>query len=203
MFMKSKTKEAPLSKETETDLNETNLSDEEIVQQPLPEKTFISNDIVVTGDVVSEGELRIEGVIKGNVRSFIIIIGEEGRIEGDLIGDSVTVLGNVAGNIRGVEVNLCEGCEVHGNILHEKLRIENGAVFEGQIRRVNGQLADAPEVPMPPKQAAKSNIEPIVQSTGLAPKKAAKKTSSSSSDQNPVIVKDVAMIVSSDNNSKK
>lgn len=205
MFMKSKTKATPPQERKTESLTE------ETTQQPLMEKSFISSDIIVTGDVVSEGELNVEGEIKGNIRSFIIVIGEKGRIDGDLIGDSITVKGKVTGNIRGVEVNLHEGCQVQGNIVHEKLHIRNGAMFEGQIRHVDSKidpvfdkLSGAPEMPVTPKQAGKRSPGPIVHASGLVPKTPpANKPSNPGNDKNPMIIKDVAMIMSGGDSSKK
>ena len=62
-------------------------------------------------------------------------MGEVGKIEGASKAQSVEVRGRVLGSIAAKEVKLLAGCNVEGDILHEQLVIEPGAIFEGRSLR--------------------------------------------------------------------
>ncbi len=103
--------------------------------------TLISAGTTLTGDLQSDGDLRIDGTIKGNVTSASkVIIGATGFVEGLVTGLQADVSGKVSGNIEVKELlQLREQCVVDGNISAGKLQIEPTAVFNGQCKMNNGK----------------------------------------------------------------
>lgn len=102
--------------------------------------TLISAGTTLTGDLQSDGDLRIDGTIKGNVTSASkVIIGATGFVEGLVTGLQADVSGKVTGNIDVKELlQLREQCVVEGNISAGKLQIEPTAVFNGQCKMNSG-----------------------------------------------------------------
>jgi cytoskeletal protein CcmA (bactofilin family) len=98
--------------------------------------TLISQGTIVNGDLVSEGDLRIDGTINGNVSSNAkIIVGPNGYVEGNIDGGQADINGRVSGNIRVKELLQLRGeCNVQGNIAAAKLQIEPTATFNGQCQ---------------------------------------------------------------------
>ena len=96
--------------------------------------TIISENMVVTGAIDSEGEVMIDGRIEGEVASGRISIGQTGKITGSLSAEHVVVHGFVDGQIRGGEVTLSNTARVIGDIYHETLIVEAGANLDGQCR---------------------------------------------------------------------
>ena len=98
--------------------------------------TLISAGTILIGDLQSDGDLRIDGTIKGNVTSAAkVIIGATGFVEGLVIGQQADVAGKVTGNIEVKELlQLREQCTVQGNITAGKLQIEPSATFNGQCK---------------------------------------------------------------------
>lgn len=96
--------------------------------------TLISAGTVLKGDISSNGDLRIDGTVIGNVKtSAKIIIGGTGIVEGDIAGNQADVTGKVNGNIRANELLQLRGeCMVAGNIYAGKLQVEPTATFNGQ-----------------------------------------------------------------------
>lgn len=96
--------------------------------------TLISAGTVLKGDISCNGDLRIDGTVKGNVKtSSKIIIGSTGVVEGDIIGNQADVTGKVNGNIKANELLQLRGeCVVAGNIYAGKLQVEPSATFNGQ-----------------------------------------------------------------------
>jgi cytoskeletal protein CcmA (bactofilin family) len=96
--------------------------------------TLISAGTSLKGDISSNGDLRIDGTVLGNVKtSAKIIIGSTGVVEGDIAGNQADVTGKVNGNIRATELLQLRGeCVVSGNIYAGKLQVEPSATFNGQ-----------------------------------------------------------------------
>ncbi len=99
--------------------------------------TIIGADITIVGDLSSEGEVRVDGTIDGDIRTKILLIGESATVKGEIVGDSVRVYGRFTGQIKARAVTLCKGARVVGDILHEKLSIENGASLDGHCKRMS------------------------------------------------------------------
>ncbi len=74
----------------------------------------------------------IEGIIAHHKKH--LTVGKQGRVKGQVHASSVTVLGQVIGEIRsdGI-VSLAKGADVEGNIFCARALIEDGASFRGKI----------------------------------------------------------------------
>jgi len=98
--------------------------------------SIISTDLMISGDLVSEGEVHIDGTVQGDVKAKSVPVGEAGVVRGEVFADSVRVHGTVDGQINARSVSLARSAKVSGDILHEMLSIEQGAFFEGHCRRI-------------------------------------------------------------------
>lgn len=96
--------------------------------------TLISAGTVLKGDIKSNGDLRIDGTIYGNISSNAkIIIGANGVVEGDITGNQADIVGKVSGDIRAKEILQLRGeSVVTGNLYAGKLQVEPSATFNGQ-----------------------------------------------------------------------
>ncbi len=143
------------------------------IPQPTPPKTdnikpainsnitFIANDILVTGTIISNGEIIIEGTIEGEVRARKITIKNNATITGELVSEELIIHGKVNGIVRGINILLASDCILNGEILHETLSIESGAQFEGSCKRSDNPLAE----PVATKKAAPKTavIKPLAE----------------------------------------
>ena len=95
--------------------------------------TIIGASTTINGDIESEGDIRIDGTLTGNLFAKAkIFIGPEGVIEGNINGRHADVLGKVKGNIKIKELlQLLGKCDVQGDIFAAKLQIEPTARFNG------------------------------------------------------------------------
>jgi cytoskeletal protein CcmA (bactofilin family) len=96
--------------------------------------TLISTGTTLKGDISSNGDLRIDATIIGNIQSSAkIIIGASGVVEGDINGNQADIVGKVSGNIRAKELLQLRGeSVVTGNLYAGKLQVEPSATFNGQ-----------------------------------------------------------------------
>lgn len=101
---------------------------------------MIGSDLVIVGNLQSNGEVTIDGQVHGDLQARRIVIGPQARITGGIIADEVVVQGMVMGSIRGNRVALQSSSKVEGDIVHQSLAIEQGAYFEGKSRRSENPL---------------------------------------------------------------
>lgn len=109
--------------------------------------TIISAGTTLKGDISSNGDLRIDGTIIGNVNSSAkIVIGASGNVEGDLSGNQADIVGKVSGNIKTKDLLQLRGdCIVNGNVYAAKLQIEPTAIFNGQCHMGGGEKSEKNE----------------------------------------------------------
>ena len=105
--------------------------------------SVIGPDLVILGNLISKGEVLVEGEVQGDLNGSQIIIGEKAKVTGSIIADEVVVRGHVMGSIRGRKVMLQASSHVDGDIYHNTLSIEQGAFFEGKSRRAEDPTAAA------------------------------------------------------------
>ena len=96
--------------------------------------TLIGAGTTITGDMESNGDIRIDGILKGNLKGKAkIIIGADAVVEGDIEGLQADIMGHVTGNVKIEELLYLHGnTEVNGDIYAGKLQVEPTAVFNGK-----------------------------------------------------------------------
>jgi len=95
---------------------------------------------IITGDIISESNIRIDGEVIGNITTTSkVVIGENGFIKGNLDCLEADIEGKVEGTLS-VEnlLILREQSKIYGDIHTTKLHIEEGAFFLGACRMVGG-----------------------------------------------------------------
>ena len=96
-------------------------------------ETIIGNDSTVTGEMNIKGTLRVDGIVEGDIFADWVIVGETGRIHGNVKSRGVVVGGRVDGNIDASEIVELKGKgQVTGEISTVKLAMSEGAVFDGR-----------------------------------------------------------------------
>lgn len=105
--------------------------------------SILSNDLVVKGSIVSEGEVQLDGKVEGDVRASSLTIGEEATVKGEVIAETVVIRGRVEGSVRARQVQLAATARVEGDVIHASLAIESGAYFDGHCKRSSDPLSDA------------------------------------------------------------
>jgi cytoskeletal protein CcmA (bactofilin family) len=96
----------------------------------------------VAGDLKTEGDVQIDGVIDGDIESTNLTIGKTAVVNGEVVADSVRVWGKVNGRVRSKDVSLLETAEVRGDILHDTLEVQKGAYIEGTVKRQDAASQD-------------------------------------------------------------
>jgi cytoskeletal protein CcmA (bactofilin family) len=105
--------------------------------------TIIGEDLTIKGNVLSKGEIQVDGEIEGDLRCGSLLIGDKAQVRGSVAAEDVVVRGHIVGSITGLRITLQGQCHVEGDIFHQSLAIEQGAYFEGKSRRSDNPLAEA------------------------------------------------------------
>lgn len=104
----------------------------------------------ITGDVNSNGDIRIDGSLTGNLKTAgKVVVGETGKVTGEIICKNSEVLGVINGKIQVNELlSLKSTAKIFGDIITKKLAIEPGSIFTGNCKMSNetAQYSKADEV---------------------------------------------------------
>ncbi|MDR0206589.1 MAG: polymer-forming cytoskeletal protein [Bacteroidales bacterium] len=100
---------------------------------------IIAAGTILTGDIVSTGDCRIDGTVKGIITSNAkIFIGKSGLVEGKIQCHSIEIEGNAKTEITATEILILKATAVlTGNIRISKISIEPGANFVGNCTMQN------------------------------------------------------------------
>lgn len=87
----------------------------------------------LTGDVICDGNIRIDGSLKGNlVAKGKVVIGESGFVDGEINCQNADISGTVKAKVTVSELlSLKSSAKLSGDISTNKLAIEPGATFTG------------------------------------------------------------------------
>jgi cytoskeletal protein CcmA (bactofilin family) len=97
---------------------------------------FMGAETFFEGKLTYTGAVRLDGRFKGVIRSDdTLIVGETGRIEGELHVGITIIQGEMVGNVYGKErVELHHPGRMIGNITAPVVIMDEGAVFEGNCK---------------------------------------------------------------------
>jgi cytoskeletal protein CcmA (bactofilin family) len=127
-----------------------------------PTQSFIDGSLTIVGDLLSEGDVRIDGRICGNVRCAQLILGQDAAITGSVVAEQAIVRGRIIGTIRAPVVVIQDSAHVESEITYSSLTVDDGAYFEGTARRRDNPLAE-----QEPRLAA-SSADPAAAAEGAA-----------------------------------
>ncbi len=114
---------------------------------------YISAESVITGDLQTKSNIKIDGRVNGNVNaSGSISIGGSALVEGNITGMDIQIAGTVNGNISAAGGLLLYGtAKLIGDVKAASMEVEKGALYKGSM--VIGELV---------KEGAKIVKEPFV-----------------------------------------
>ncbi|MGB2869057.1 MAG: polymer-forming cytoskeletal protein [Bacteroidota bacterium] len=102
---------------------------------PVKELNLVGSGTVVEGKIRSQGSVRIDGKLIGEVTaSETLAVGVNGEVEGNVTAKNVTVGGKIRGSINAAEKIVFEGKSViKGDIRATRLIIDEGCIFDGKV----------------------------------------------------------------------
>ena len=103
--------------------------------------TLIDTTASLKGDIVTEGDIRIDGKFYGNIVSARdVVIGEEGLVQGEINSQTMAIYGTIRGNIKSQGlVEIMPTGKIFGDIEVNKLVIKEGGIFQGKSIMKQGE----------------------------------------------------------------
>lgn len=144
------------------------------------EQSFLQAGVRVEGEIHADGDLRIDGQAKGNIRvAGILTIGPRAVITANIRCGSVSIHGSVDGHIQADErVQLARGARVKADLHCSSLVIDEGVFFQGRSHMGEGASAkEAEKVAAGRPEAARDRLastqSPPARDASLRPEPAA------------------------------
>ena len=112
-------------------------------------ETVIGPNAHFRGDIQSDGGVRIDGILEGNIDlTGNLVIGEGAKLIAEINANNISISGAVKGNVSGNRVEILETGRVWGDLTINSLLLNEGAYLRGQTT-MHGDI----EPPMiePPK----------------------------------------------------
>jgi len=94
---------------------------------------LIGNGTNIVGDIKSNGDVRIDGILTGNISiNGKLVVGSTGKIEGNILCQNADISGEVNGKINVSELLILKAsAKLLGDIITGKISIEPSATFTG------------------------------------------------------------------------
>ncbi|WP_051928823.1 polymer-forming cytoskeletal protein [Thermopetrobacter sp. TC1] len=137
-----KAPEQPAQQQQETATQQPAAEMQEQTTQASSGPSVLTAESVLEGNLATSGELHIDGTVHGSVQAAVVIVGTNGAVHGNVVGEEVFIRGRVIGPICGVNVVLVSGSHVEGDIINQTIAIESGAYVDGKIRRSEDPLGE-------------------------------------------------------------
>lgn len=95
------------------------------------ERNLIAKNTTIVGEVLSEGDFRIDGVLEGNLKTNgRVIIGASGNVKGVIATTNADIEGTFSGELKVEKtLTLKETANITGDVVVGRLSVEQGATF--------------------------------------------------------------------------
>jgi cytoskeletal protein CcmA (bactofilin family) len=111
----------------------TNNNDTVKKTDPSSAINMIGAGTVITGDIKSKGDIRVDGSLNGSIETEgKVVVGQGGIVEGDVVCKDADIAGVLKAKISVSQLlSLKSSAKLNGDIITNKLSIEPGASFTG------------------------------------------------------------------------
>lgn len=114
-------------------------------ENTVAERNVIGKNTKITGEIVSEGDFRIDGTIEGNIiTNGRVIIGGSGFVNGKVECTNADVEGKFSGELLVANtLTVKSSANINGDVVIGKLSVEPGAAFnatcamKGAVKELN------------------------------------------------------------------
>ena len=135
----SSDKTKSLSKNVNKEKNNLNLNGSDLNEDNLP--SLLGKEIKIIGKISSKGSLQLDGVLEGEITASKLVIEKSAKVIGSVTSEDLVIKGRIIGPVFGKKVRFGSSARVEGDTFHETIAIEDGAYYEGSIKR-HSSVAD-------------------------------------------------------------
>lgn len=130
-------------------------------QSPSDTELHIPSNTVIRGDLSHPGTVVIAGTVLGNVSCRHLTINEKAQIKGDVTTQELIIDGELFGTVAAPRIMFRPTSRVEGPVYCNWFKLEQGAYFEGRMRRMD------PTKPLDPSNVGLERLDsaPAIAST--------------------------------------
>ena len=118
-------------------------------QNQVSERNVISKNTSIKGDIISEGDFRVEGNVEGTIQTAgRVIIGASGNVKGKVTCNNADIDGKFSGELLVNNLlTLKATSQISGDVVISKLSVEPGAEFnancvmKGSVKELKNEKA--------------------------------------------------------------
>ena len=105
--------------------------------------SLLGKGIKIIGKISSKGAIQLDGILEGEIKASKLVIEKSAKVVGSVTSEDLVIKGRIIGPVFGKKVRFGSSARVEGDTFHETIAIEDGAYYEGSIRRHSGELNSA------------------------------------------------------------
>ena len=95
--------------------------------------SIITQGIDFTGEVNTEGDIHIDGSMKGTIKANEVVIGQNGNFEGEIISNILIVNGKIKGKFNIQNLSIRKDGTLSGKAKYLNVTIESGGKVLGEL----------------------------------------------------------------------
>ncbi|MCK4553681.1 polymer-forming cytoskeletal protein [Candidatus Parcubacteria bacterium] len=106
-------------------------------------ETIIGSSVKVKGDFNSQGNIIIEGIVQGNLKTKgNLLVGDKAKITADIEAKEAKISGEIKGNVKIKEyLELTATAKIFGDVEASSLSVERGAILNGKCTMIGEEKA--------------------------------------------------------------
>jgi len=106
--------------------------------------SIIAADLKVVGALTTDGVVKVDGVVEGNIRAERqVLVSKGGEVNGDIHSKEVIVGGRVAGCVSASgRVEVQSSATVNGDIFTKRILVHEGGEVNGNLRMGDSDVAN-------------------------------------------------------------
>jgi cytoskeletal protein CcmA (bactofilin family) len=137
------------------------------------EFAHIGKSVIIKGELSGSEDLYVDGQVEGTIelQGSSLIIGPDGQVRAQVDSKGVVVQGKLEGDIRASErAELKKSAIVVGDIVTQRVAIEEGAYFKGKIdiQRESAKAGAPPAAKSEPKGEGRGMAASVASGSGVA-----------------------------------
>lgn len=101
-------------------------------------ESLISQGVLIKGEISSSSSIRIDGSVEGKVTvKGELIVGEKGKIKGEVLVDNLILAGRIEGNIEAKgRLEITASGSIMGDASCSLISIEEGGFIDGTSKMI-------------------------------------------------------------------
>lgn len=135
------------------DVTDTESRNSVRTKQSAPQN-IIGKGTVIDGNLIAEGDLIVEGTVRGDVATkATLMVSPTAVIEGNIAANHAEVSGRVNGTVQAFGLLIIKASGIiDGDVITKNLNVESGSTFNGRFK-VGGTAATGKQTDAAHKQA--------------------------------------------------